>query len=388
MHPPAFPNGYYAHPSFAHMDANVERQSNFELLRILAMVFIVLHHISVHGGWGNGGVFFPDSVTLNALFLQSLLPLGKIGVNLFVLISGFFLIGSTKSTWPKILRLWLEMVFYSAAISLAFAILGGREFTPREMFAIMTPAISMTWWFMSCYLVMLALSPFMNMALNRCCERDHLKLIICLLLLWSVIPTLTGIQVQFRELTWFLIVYTIGAYVSKYRDRFRSSGYRYLAYAAIAYSVVIATIYVADITGYSSEFWSISNLVDHIIMMNGIPCVIISLSLFLAFIRLPIKQDRAINAVGAATLGVYLIHDHFLMRDYLYRELFDCPAWTDSGILVPYVLMMCAAIFVACTMIEIAREKTIGNHVFLPISERTAGLQSWIDRRIDGHLKG
>ena len=35
------------------------RESNLELLRILAMLFIVMHHFAVHGGGGavNSGIF-------------------------------------------------------------------------------------------------------------------------------------------------------------------------------------------------------------------------------------------------------------------------------------------------------------------------------------------
>ena len=34
---------------------NVERESNFELLRIFSMSIIVLHHFSIYSGFSNGG---------------------------------------------------------------------------------------------------------------------------------------------------------------------------------------------------------------------------------------------------------------------------------------------------------------------------------------------
>ena len=89
------------------------RQSNIELLRIIAMMFIILYHIAFHGNWDDGSIFWPDEITFNVLFLQSILPFGKIGVNIFVLISGYFLINSVKDTWPKIVKLWLEIILFN-----------------------------------------------------------------------------------------------------------------------------------------------------------------------------------------------------------------------------------------------------------------------------------
>ena len=62
------------------------RQSNIELLRIIAMIMIVAHHFSVHGG------FSFSTITVNSLWIQFMQNGGKIGVDVFVLISGYFLI--------------------------------------------------------------------------------------------------------------------------------------------------------------------------------------------------------------------------------------------------------------------------------------------------------
>ena len=51
------------------------RQSNIELLRIVAMVLIVAHHFAVHGGFD-----FPlANITVNRLWIQFIQIGGKIG---------------------------------------------------------------------------------------------------------------------------------------------------------------------------------------------------------------------------------------------------------------------------------------------------------------------
>ena len=64
---------------------NKLRNSSFELLRITSMLLIVAHHFVVHGKFD-----LTASFSKNIFFLQSLSMFGKLGVNLFVLISGYF----------------------------------------------------------------------------------------------------------------------------------------------------------------------------------------------------------------------------------------------------------------------------------------------------------
>lgn len=89
-----------------------QRQSSIELLRILTMVMIVAHHFSVHGNFD-----FPiNTITINRLWIQFIQIGGKIGVDVFVLISGYFLITSSSVKPNRIIKIWLQMFTYSILI--------------------------------------------------------------------------------------------------------------------------------------------------------------------------------------------------------------------------------------------------------------------------------
>ena len=94
----------------------VERLSNIELLRILAMLFVVLHHIVCHGM-----KLYEPPVTFierTAIVFDAFLV---VGVNLFVLISGYF---SIKLSWKSFLNLALICIFFryfSTIVNLSFA---------------------------------------------------------------------------------------------------------------------------------------------------------------------------------------------------------------------------------------------------------------------------
>ena len=57
-----------------------------ELLRIPAMLLIVLHHFSAHGKWPGAGGWPSADLAVSFLSLG-----GKAGVDIFILISGYFL---------------------------------------------------------------------------------------------------------------------------------------------------------------------------------------------------------------------------------------------------------------------------------------------------------
>ena len=68
------------------------RDSNFELFRIILMLAIVAHHYVVNSGLT--GLYDFNNITGNMVFLQLFGFAGKIGINCFVFITGYFMIKS------------------------------------------------------------------------------------------------------------------------------------------------------------------------------------------------------------------------------------------------------------------------------------------------------
>lgn len=66
------------------------RKSNIELLRMVSMFLIVLHHYCVNSGFME--IMDLSQVTPNTLLVQFMSFGGKVGVNVFLIISGYFMI--------------------------------------------------------------------------------------------------------------------------------------------------------------------------------------------------------------------------------------------------------------------------------------------------------
>ena len=89
-----------------------ERNSSIELLRIISMIMIILLHFL--GGTGYIGII--EEGTKNYYLTNILESLAIVGVNVFVLISSYFLINSNKVKLRKVIDLLLIMIFYGLII--------------------------------------------------------------------------------------------------------------------------------------------------------------------------------------------------------------------------------------------------------------------------------
>ena len=95
------------HPSQRHIKQCNQRDSQFELLRIIAQFLIVWHHMIY--------VFQPKYLQSNTFFTAVDIPL-HIGVIIFVLLSGYFTIKATSKGFIKIFGFFvvysLSVVYY------------------------------------------------------------------------------------------------------------------------------------------------------------------------------------------------------------------------------------------------------------------------------------
>ena len=135
-----------------------QRNSNLEILRIVAMFFIIAHHFAVHG---MGNIDFVASNPNNyIIFFCGIL--GKIGVVVFVLISAYFMINS-KFTLRKLRVLGGEVYFYSVIFLLIFKIFlpPVKPITLENIGIYLLPISHSAYWFVTAYIVLMLLSPFL-----------------------------------------------------------------------------------------------------------------------------------------------------------------------------------------------------------------------------------
>ena len=306
------------------------RQSNFELLRIICMVMIVTWHALGHGGAINN----TEISSMNFFIAHILKSLAVVAVNCYVIISGFFGIDS-KFKKTKIMNLYAQVLFYSITISLLFWTSDIEQ--------------TQTWWFMSVFLVLYLLTPYINKLLKLLNRKEFYMLLITLLLIFVVWPSLPYTKPIDKSKGYslynFILLYMIGAYIRIYYKNKKINKYiTLLVYLISSILLGVININVSRSLGYN---WGIYSY-------NYILVYISSIALFLFFKELNIKSNL-INKLSGLTLGVYLIHDHVYVRKFIYGFLGYENSFNKDNFII-YTIAIVGIIYVFSSTIEFTRQ--------------------------------
>lgn len=160
------------------------RDSNIELLRIIAMCLIIFHHMALNTG-------IVDGYTVNGNMIFGIIGGigGKIGVVIFLLITGYFSINKNFS-FKKVFILWLQIFCYSVGFMLVFRLTGIEKWSKVDTIKTFFPLAYNQYWFITVYLYILLLAPFINKFLNSLSKENYNKLLAILTIIFAVIPTI------------------------------------------------------------------------------------------------------------------------------------------------------------------------------------------------------
>jgi surface polysaccharide O-acyltransferase-like enzyme len=315
------------------------------------MLFIVLSHACGHGGLDKASA----PLTLNKFFLQWG-SLGSMSVNIFVLISGYFMC-EKEFKLVSVSRLLAQTWFYSIALFLVCRFGFGYSYSMSQLVTVFLPTIFCEYWFLSAYIILLLLSPFLNQLLAALSRKQHLQLITTTLFLWVVIRTFTTSEMMGGATPHFVTIYIIGAYfrkcpqnwfsVKRHRIMVTAGSFALLFLSSVAVSLV--AIKVPALAEKVNFFYSRNSLL-------AVSCAVGLLNIFLYCKPFYSKQ---INTIAGCTFGVYLIHENPVVRTLLWKKLLYVAPYIDSLTLIPRILLNVVIVFCVCILIEFLRQKTI-----------------------------
>lgn len=193
------------------------RQSNMELLRVLAMLMVVTYHVSNRVG----ATLTLEGFTFSRVFFMATSLLGDLGNSLFVLISGYFMVESAFRL-RRVLRLWAEVFFYSLLFAALAALVGGETLGPRTWARVFFPVLSNDYWFATHYVVFSFFMPFLNRLLHALDRKGLERLLLAMFVPFSLLRTvLPGGFIGFSNLSMFAFYYCLAAYVRLYPQALR-----------------------------------------------------------------------------------------------------------------------------------------------------------------------
>lgn len=337
------------------------------------MLLIIICHFSTHGGFQ-----FPSGeLTVNRLWTQCLTFGGNLGVDIFVLISGYFLIGSAGFRTDKALKLVLQIFTYSVLFLAVFTLAGANPYGIKTAVTCLFPITYSGWWFASTYFVLYLISPYLNKLLRGLDKQEYQKMLGLLTVCWCVIPTFSGSAYGSSYLLWFAYLYAVSAYIRLHVKKIAIA-------PAAAFLGAFAAMFTAGLAFVISDLFetripSAGRLASYVIHMQRLPTVLTALFLFLGFLQVDIGCNRAVNRISSATFGVYLIHENNFVRPFLWGTLFHNASFADSPVLIPYSLAAALIVFLCCTLIELLRMAVF--------EKRYMGLVKRVSRYIDGRVE-
>lgn len=321
------------------------RDSNIELYRCIVMVLIVAHHYVMHSGVLT--LMGANLTSANSIYLYLFGMWGKIGINCFVLITGYYMCLS-KITTHKLLKLLFEVEFYKVVIGFMFFLGKEHPYSLRDYLSWLLPVTDVSNAFVDCFFVFYLFIPFLNVLINAMSQKQHLLLLALCLFVFSLWPQLYVFRVDSNYVVWFCIVYFIAAYIRKYKvDELRT----YPCWGLLALLMVIiacTSVIVLTLLGKQWPYFFIHDC-------NKLLALLISVFTFMFFKHLPVRNSRVINNVGATTFGVLLIHDcNWDMRHWLWVDVCKNAEWYSNNVYVHSVLCV-VGVFVICSLIDFLR---------------------------------
>lgn len=274
---------------------SIIRDSNIELLRIIAMFLVLIDHsgyMSINPPT-NEEVFSAPMLSFARYCSQSF---SSICVNVFVLISGWFSIKAKCSRIVEFLFQCYFICFVAYFVLLAIGIT-----TPMTIGGWMNFIVLGDLWFVMAFLLLYLMTPMMNMFIDCLTQKQFLYF----LLTFLFIQFLNGFVIQ---VSWFdkgmspltlMSLYMTGRYMRLYPNRYTTMNkwIDMLVYFVVSYWGAVFTIASVRHGAEGYRFFSYAS-----------PTIIIaSVYFFLFFTKFSFKS-RLVNWVAASAFAVYVLN--------------------------------------------------------------------------------
>ncbi len=278
----------------------ITRESNIELLRIVAMFMILgLHANMLALGLPNKiDIINNPTTSITRFFFEHICIMG---VNIFVLISGWF---GIKFKPEGLCSFLFQSLFFSIVIFLPFALCGNVELNRINILSSLL-LYKNAYWFVWAYLILYILSPILNSFIENTDRLVYTRLLILFFSAQTIIFIFTPCGFFHNggyDPLLFIGLYLLMAYIRRYPIDIK----KYQCFLLWLFCVLANTSLCS--TG-NSTLSTISLAYTNPLNIIG------AAALVLFFTKISIKSSF-INSIAVSCFAVYLFHCHFCVIEY------------------------------------------------------------------------
>ena len=343
-----------------------KRNSSIELLRIIMILSIIAHHLLV-----NSQLYIETkgSFSIKYIIMFVFGMGGKIGLNVFLIISGYFMCKSyvTVLRW---LKLFIEIMFYSFVINIIFIIIGYKPFGTSDIIKGLFPFVfglgMSSDYYPALFLVLLLIIPFINKLIEAISKKEFQVLLVILIFIFTVVSSFSFIFIStinkwtivdvWEGVAWYATAYMVGAYIRLYFnpkfDNLKNGLISTIACIVLAISSVVLLAYLnCGITQY-----------HFVARSNKILAILTAVSLFILFKNINMPYNRFVNTVASATFGVLLLHSNNLtLRNMIWDKIFRVKRFVLSNAPIMLIKMIATVLilYIVCVIISLLVKRVI-----------------------------
>ena len=151
-----------------------KRNSSIELIKIIAMILIVINHVTrsiqpaqFYADNGQNIALTASPQNIQEFILNIFCYFGPLGNSIFLICSIWFLLESSTVNQEKVKRLIIDTWVISVIICVVFLILGHVNMPEIYIIKSLFPIICCNNWYITCYLLLYLIHPLLNMLIDR-----------------------------------------------------------------------------------------------------------------------------------------------------------------------------------------------------------------------------
>lgn len=287
------------------------RNSNFELLRLILMVMIIIHHCIAHGLALAGldpefhySMDLPEKWTGGFMLINCLCICA---VNCFVLISGYFGIHTNKK---KVFYLVFALIFYTIIFNVFPNIVLGKYFKAIKYSLFLSHS---NYWFVIDYLFLMVFAPMINMAFDKM-SKCYINIFIIGLIVISVYFGFVWGHAANKNgytLLQFILMYCIGRFIAQRKYSLQQS--KSIALYLVCSLICGFLMWGLWSAGYPLLSWRMTYYNNPFIILS-------SIGLFLCFKDYTFVSKR-INTIAQSAFGIYLFQSSAFIGRTMYTEI-------------------------------------------------------------------
>lgn len=297
--------------------------------------------LELHNNLDDNTGLYISELLLTSLFF--------VGVNCFVFISGYY---GVKFKSKTIVSLVIQALFYSISIAI-FALLVGYKLGMKDyinaIFPISSSLTSGTWWFLTAYIALLFIAPLLNHSIAYFNKKQMTIILAGMLFLncfSSFIFNNTYISGDGYSIYNFITIYVLARYINKYQIQIKKPFLIYLGTSLFIFGITL--------------FFNIElrQMIEPANRYNNPFLILAAVGLFFTFKNMSFSSNT-INKLAPLAFGVYLIHNHYLIRKILFEPSIEYLTgmyknqWlTLIGLLALFAIL----VFLICLGIEKIRQ--------------------------------